>query len=579
MSSLMDELGTVFQFLEPVFSDSSVEQMRSELKKANLLFKPRAYLSFSLGSALLLAFLFAILIFAFTSDSVLSLVLFLLLFALLFLALKRYPTRAKRSRAARLESDLPATLRAIGVELNMRTPFEQALRRACELDNSLSSEFQKIINEVESGGSSIPRALSAFAENVDSLLVKRSISQMATTYETGGSGASLKSLADEMIAVQRARASEFSSKLAFLGLLFIAVSCILPALFQAYLIVGSTFMDISFSPLDIWLLYLLAFPLANIAIIMMIRMQSPSYSNSSLPGFLSREENSQLTQILNSLGVKQNFRSLLATLALASFFLAVLLLFISLFIPLLFYFAFIAFAVPFLFYFYLHYKLENRKRELETFLPDALFHAASSQESVAVERMLHSIGESGYGELSREFAMASKQVEAGASVVSAMQEIAHRNNSPLLRRAITLLIQGYQTGANMHSALSETAEDIFKMFALVRERSAQLALQKYTLLFGGGIIVPIILGMFVNLVSGLGVENSEAILISSTPPEQRLALISASILASQVYLVIYSLLSSLFIAEQEGNIKKFVVYFAFLAPLVLILFSLARFGF
>ena len=125
----------------------------------------------------------------------------------------------------------------------------------------------------------------------------------------------------------------------------------------------------------------------------------------------------------------------------------------------------------------------------------------------------------------------------------------------------------------MSGAMRETAEDIFEVFSALLERRSALAMQKYTLLFGA-LLVPVILGLIVNVVSGLDLSALEE--ISKVSNEERVALLSAGIGAGQAYLVAFALLSSVLIAQQDGDGRKAVLYFTALAPLSLALFAAAR---
>ncbi|MFH0834926.1 MAG: hypothetical protein V1881_01135, partial [Candidatus Micrarchaeota archaeon] len=111
---------------------------------------------------------------------------------------------------------------------------------------------------------------------VDSLPVKRAYMQLAFAYEHGASGAEgLRRLADEMIGLQAAKARQYSARMTFFGLLFVSVSCILPAFFSAYAIVGSAFMQMTLSPNDMLLAFCVVFPLMDLAILLYLREKTP----------------------------------------------------------------------------------------------------------------------------------------------------------------------------------------------------------------------------------------------------------------------------------------------------------------
>jgi hypothetical protein len=58
-------------------------------------------------------------------------------------------------------------------------------------------------------------------------------------------------------------------------LLFISVAAIAPALFQAFIVIGSVFLEIGFSPWQAVIVSCLGFPLADLAIIALIKENTP----------------------------------------------------------------------------------------------------------------------------------------------------------------------------------------------------------------------------------------------------------------------------------------------------------------
>ncbi len=578
-AGIFQDIADLFSFFDGVFTETDAEKIKNELKNANMEeIEPRRYLSFSLGASLLLSILILIFSFFFRGGFLFSAFLFFASFAILFFLIKNYSRVRARQIADEIESDLPVALRSIGVELNMNTPFEQALEHAADSNyGALSLEMRKTLREIRTSGMGVPEALRALGSRVESTLFRRAISQLLIAYEQGTKGEPIKKLADEMMDLQRARAREFSAKSAFFGLLLIAVSCILPAMFEVYLIVSSSFMRAPLSPLGIWLVYLVAFPAFNLIIILYLRSRTPRALRTQKSKFLSPDEMRALDEELHAMGIKQTMKTLLARLLAVSVFLAISVLFLlranqMLAIPL----SLVLLLSPVLAYAYVSYRLERRTREMERYLPDALFHAASMQKGVHIEKIISSIAGAGYGALSSEFELARKQIKGGASVPSALNAMRERNDSLLLDRALSLILQGYKTGADMYSALRETADDIFSLTGIVRERASALAIQKYTLLFAGGLLIPVILGVVVSMVSSMSAGVSDVEIFSKLSAAERAELMGASTSALQAYLLAYALLASVFVAHAEGEGRKFIIYFILLAPASLALFTIAR---
>ena len=230
-------------------------------------------------------------------------------------------------------------------------------------------------------------------------------------------------------------------------------------------------------------------------------------------------------------------------------------------------------APPAIVYFFFEYREARKTREIEESLPAALFQIASFPKRTSMEKIIRAIAKADYGELSRAFSKTERLVNAGMSVPDAFEELKKRNKSVLLNRAVSLLLEAYKSGADMDAAFKEVAEDIFDLQSARKEAASTLALQKYTLLAGGCLLVPIILALVLNIVGGLGFDYGIGM---GASPAERQAVYETSIWAGQAYLVIFCCIASVFAALQEGQAKKAVLYFALFAPVSLLLFNAVR---
>jgi pilus assembly protein TadC len=155
----------------------------------------------------------------------------------------------------------------------MGLPFETSLKNVCS-NSALGKELKHVLKNIENG-SSVQEAFSSFYNRIDSNFARRASAQIIAAYEKGGSGETLKKLADEQESILRARLKEYHGKLTIYSLLFIAASAVFPAIFQAFVIVGSSFLSIDFSPMQALLVPVLLFPLINVALFIMVRWKSP----------------------------------------------------------------------------------------------------------------------------------------------------------------------------------------------------------------------------------------------------------------------------------------------------------------
>ncbi len=251
------------------------------LKAAAIDTAPKSYLENAIkySALILIAFLF---IWTLVLENI---VLGLFYSAIIFLGSMLFffylPIMKKKRIAALIEKDLPFALMSMSVLLNINIPFDLAIESvAKEGYGLLSKELQKISEEIKQSGASIQEALFNFSERVDSLNVKRSVSQLVSIYEQGGkklAGEPVKRLAIEQFAKQKAVAKEFSGKLVVFSLMFIAISAIVPALFLAFVGVGSMFMLLDFTPLQVLIIAIVGFPLLDLIALLYIKSKTPIF--------------------------------------------------------------------------------------------------------------------------------------------------------------------------------------------------------------------------------------------------------------------------------------------------------------
>ncbi len=226
-----------------------------------------------------------------------------------------------------------------------------------------------------------------------------------------------------------------------------------------------------------------------------------------------------------------------------------------------------------------HYALrlyldEQRKRGIEKLVPDVLLQASVFPSGTPMTKIVKYLGESSYGELSLEFRKAHTELLLGASVEEALGGMAKRVKSDALSRALNLLVQGYNSGADMSQTFKEAAEDLLETQSILRDRVSSLVVEKYTLLLAGGIIVPFILALISGIVSGLNFDAMAGLQLGMDA-KTRKELLEAALLGNQLYIAEYAILASLFIANQENNLRKALVYAMFLLPLSLAVYNLA----
>ncbi|MFA5930217.1 MAG: type II secretion system F family protein [Candidatus Micrarchaeia archaeon] len=556
ISRLMETACSFPVFLR--FSGKSESGVRAAFSRAAIeCGNAQGYLSFALLAALAICAALGAASALLFSDVVLSAGILLFSFGILFLFLMKLPHLLASRREKQVESELPYLLRELAIYIDIGVPFEKCVSRLACSGYAVAGEFSMVENEI-SAGASVQSAFARLSASTGSLPLKRSLLLLSTIYETGKGAEPLRRLADEMASAQVSGMRGSAGKFSLLAIAFIAVSALIPSFFAVFATVSPLVQSEPVHGWQVWLAFLLVFPALDAVALGAMFLLLPPVKNEKFAGTLD--------EYLAGKGIGAGSRKF--AIALAALSLALAGISLAAGSAML---AFLSICMGPAIYSLAAYFSEAEMRRAELLLPDALYTAASTHRLLSAEKMLALLSKGGFGRVSSAFALALARQKAGDSFQSSMASAARYCPTPLAARAFSLIVVAYETGADMHSALRECAEDVSSFFALLRERAALLSIQRYTVLASSALLVPIILGTVVYLAPTL--SGASAAGAGSAQPDA--ALLSTLALASQVYLVMNAALSAILLALSESNPARAALYFAICAPMSLIFFSVA----
>jgi len=259
-----------------LFPRRVIDSLAADLSAASESFVAKQYANFTVACAVALL-AFSLFCFALFVSPLFAVVCSFIVGIASLAALLKYPAYLASLRAREFESDLPAGLKAVQIELQAGSPFERALESACSGYGVFSCELSKCVAAIRCGVP-VGRALQSLSL-VRSPLAARAAGQFAFEYAHGGRGDGLGAIADEALSKQHALARQYGAKLSFYSVVFVGVSAVLPSLFSAYLIISSSFLEIPFSRAQIVAAYVVLFPLLSLSI--------AAYAKSGAPRLLS----------------------------------------------------------------------------------------------------------------------------------------------------------------------------------------------------------------------------------------------------------------------------------------------------
>lgn len=191
-----------------------------------------------------------------------------------------------------------------------------------------------------------------------------------------------------------------------------------------------------------------------------------------------------------------------------------------------------------------------------------------------IKFILEKLSKSNTQIISKEFKITYLKITKGHSIFSSLDLIKNKYNSRFISNFIDLLKLTIKTGTVSIKDFRNLVNNFLKSKEIINERKSLLLMQKYTIIFAGGLIVPGILGIVVSLVSKL----SSSLDISLLGLGSSFNLYSVSYYCSIIYIIEYVIISSIYLSFLENNSKKMVVYLVFLLPVsILIFFTLKYF--
>jgi hypothetical protein len=138
--------------------------------------------------------------------------------------------------------------------------------------------------------------------------------------------------------------------------------------------------------------------------------------------------------------------------------------------------------------------------------------------------------------------------------ISYATEVLRDSENTLIKLAARMIEIAYRTGKEMTYLIQSLGKEMIKDYLRNKDMEIGMLIERYTLLIGGGFLVPAILGIAFSFSSTLNIDFPE---VSIT---QNDSIIHATLLANRIYLTTYSIIIGSFL----GSGKNRLLYIALL---------------
>ncbi len=118
----------------------------------------------------------------------------------------------------------------------------------------------------------------------------------------------------------------------------------------------------------------------------------------------------------------------------------------------------------------------QRIKVFEEIFPVFLQDLAEWQKSgLTFQEALRNASHTNYGKLTGEIKKIVAQISWGVSVQDALRSFAERVNSNMIRKAVEIIIESYESGGNLQETLEALAKDIYSLKEIDRQRQSVMS--------------------------------------------------------------------------------------------------------
>ncbi|MBS3097208.1 type II secretion system F family protein [Candidatus Woesearchaeota archaeon] len=262
------------------------------------------------------------------------------------------------------------------------------------------------------------------------------------------------------------------------------------------------------------------------------------------------------------------------------------LLYLTIIMAILWFFAFIIllFAMWSLFYIFLDLKIFKRRIDLEGVLPDFLqLTSANIKAGMSTDKALWYAVRPRFGVLAKEIEAVAKETMGGKDLREALLDFTKKYDSLVLKRSISLIIEGINAGGEIGDLLNKVALNIQESAVMKKEMAANVTTYVIFITFATVVAAPFLFALSSQLIAIVQSLTSRIAVPATTGMSFALSFTGTGIKATDfkifavISLIITSFFSSLIVATiKKGDIKEGIRYIPLFMASTVVLFFLAN---
>lgn len=247
-------------------------------------------------------------------------------------------------------------------------------------------------------------------------------------------------------------------------------------------------------------------------------------------------------------------------------------------------FAFLLIIIWIIVYTFLDFRIYERTKQLEEVLPDFLqLTSANISAGMPIDRALWFAVRPGFGVLAKEIEEVAKSTIAGDDLESALMDLSKKYDSTMLKRSVSLIIEGMRAGGKLADLLSKIALDIQETKLMRKEISASIMTYVIFITFASIIAAPFLFALSTQLLQIIQTIMGSIDLGSASSSSVKIQLSGDSIsikdfqIFSSLTLAVTAMFSAMIVsAIQNGNVRDGLSYIPVYIAVSLVLYAIAN---
>jgi hypothetical protein len=219
------------------------------------------------------------------------------------------------------------------------------------------------------------------------------------------------------------------------------------------------------------------------------------------------------------------------------------------------------------------YKRSLLIKNIEDDLIKEILKISSYSNIYDIKAIINKLSRSENKIISLEFKNIKYKLKQGHNLESLFSILKKKYDSGILNRFLDLLTTLITIGTITNNDFKELVTNFINYKKIIDQRQSLLLMQKYTIILSSSFILPLVLGIVINLVKSLSSNINTSFFEFSINSN----LFIVTNYCAIIYLLEFIIISSVYLGFLDNNSKKFIIYLIIQLPIALLIFFITKY--